>query len=730
MAQSANGNVVPLGDHPRARARLSSQESASVLTSCRDMALDRMCSALGGMLDKVEDELFELANKSTDREAQHLYLDAHAQARDKRLQIESTFRQHFLDCFNRKVRGESATPPHSLGSGELKLVEDDDLEETLAVSEMSRKLKAACEDELFALGQRMGFLMERPELADDANPLSPATVCSALKDACDQLQSGFRVRMAVLQQLERHAESALHDIYHDVNLHLVERRILPEVRAGTRRAPSTPKREAAAEAASNEPADLFSTLAQLLAAGNGNAAGGNAQGGAPAGKATPVSPRAFVTELTRMHRDDPVSQEEAAGALVNVVRALKQGENAAAIGSVDAMTIDLVAMLFDYVFEDKHIPASVKALLGRLQIPTLKVALLDKTFFSAKSHPARRLIDRMAELSIGLDDSNEKGSVTLAFIGEVVDGILTEFDTDLELFESMVRRVEEHIGEHKQAEADIVQRSARVIEAREREEVARLVSEEEIQRRLKAHSWVPPVVRAVLEQHWTRAMTAAYLAEGEGTAAWHDLGTTVEDLLWSVEPKSTADDRKRLVTQLPAMLKRLQAGMERAEMSDAERDTFLGALVDCHAAAVKAGLRGMAVVPEAPAPVALPPQDPELESQLLPAGDVQVEEIRLKAGPVRNVFTRTGIWTNLQRGTWAEFVRPSGAMRARLTWISPNKGVYLFTNPLSGAVAVSISPEALAEQMRLGHARLLDHAPLVERAVDSMLQNLRNKQAG
>src|SRR5207244_13297096 len=83
-----------------------------------------------------------------------------------------------------------------------------------------------------------------------------------------------------------------------------------------------------------------------------------------------------------------------------------------------------------------------------------------------------------------------------------------------------------------------------------------------------------------------------------------------------------------------------------------------------------------------------------------------------------------------QRGTWVEFKRPqAGSSRARLTWISPNKGVYLFTNPASPTAAVSISPEALAEQMRLGEARVIDAAPLVERAVDSMLATLREARA-
>src|SRR4030095_12650245 len=100
------------------------------------------------------------------------------------------------------------------------------------------------------------------------------------------------------------------------------------------------------------------------------------------------------------------------------------------------------------------------------------------------------------------------------------------------------------------------------------------------------------------------------------------------------------------------------------------------------------------------------------------------------AGAVRNVFTRTGIWTNLQRGTWVEFSDADApGMRARLTWISPNKGVYLFTNPQSPAAAVSISPEALAAQTRLREARILDDGPLVARAVDSMIANLRGDAA-
>ncbi len=735
MVKQATGNVVPLGDHPRARARLSPKESADVLSGCRELALERMARSLSGMLDRLEDDLFELADKAVDREAQNTYLDARAQAREKRSVMEAAFRRHFIDFFNRKVRGDAGSGESAeVKPGELTLVGDEDLEETLAVREMSRKLGAACEGELFALGQRMGFLLERPELEEDANPVSPSTICAALKDACDQIHAGLKVRLALLRQLERYAQVELQAVYHDLNVHLVERRILPEVRHGVRRSASPARRDAPAPSSPTpaQTGDIFGTLAQLLGASLPGAPGATAAAGLPPGFAAaggaPMAPASFLSELTRMHREGGQLTAASGGEmLVNVVRGIKAAPQSASLGTVDAMTIDIVAMLFDYIFEDRHIPAVVKAQLGRLQIPTLKVALLDRNFFSSKSHPARRLLDLLAESAIGLDEANAGDGAVLALIESVVQQVLAEFDTDLGLFEAQAGRVAAFIEERKRAEIAVVERSARLLEEREREEIARAVAEEEVERRLDGNVWAVPALRDMLRETWVKALARVQAAEGEGSPAWKSLIATMDDLLWSVEPKVAAEDRKRLVTMLPSMLKHLQDGLQRGELDAARREEFLGALVDSHAAAVKSGLRGLAALPAATEPEA--PEPAEIAREVVPAGEIRVEEIRLRTprgkAPVRNVFTRTGIWTNLQRGTWVEFTGAAASVRARLTWISPNKGVYLFTNPLSSVAAVSISPEALAEQMRKGEARVLDDAPLVERAVDSMLANLR-----
>jgi hypothetical protein len=82
--------------------------------------------------------------------------------------------------------------------------------------------------------------------------------------------------------------------------------------------------------------------------------------------------------------------------------------------------------------------------------------------------------------------------------------------------------------------------------------------------------------------------------------------------------QACADDRKRLVTMLPGMLKRIQLGMERAELPEADRVVFLGHLVDCHAAAMKAGMRGLA--PCRCARAGARARVPELERSTVPWG--------------------------------------------------------------------------------------------------------------
>src|SRR5690606_22425421 len=109
------------------------------------------------------------------------------------------------------------------------------------------------------------------------------------------------------------------------------------------------------------------------------------------------------------------------------------------VGEVDEDVINLVSMLFEFILDDRTLPDSLKALIGRLQIPLLKVAVLDKSFFSRGSHPARRLLNEIATAAMGWGDQDEAQRDSLyQKIEQVVARLLNDFVDDPGIFSELL----------------------------------------------------------------------------------------------------------------------------------------------------------------------------------------------------------------------------------------------------------------------------------------------------
>jgi hypothetical protein len=795
----ANPNVVPLGG-AFGKRRMMKPEMVAVINDCRDIALKRMTEALAKTLDTIEDELFSLAEKSIDREQQNLFLDARAQAREKRSAMESQFRKQFLGFFERKVAGADEaekTKAVDFSSLEMSLVEDDALEEKLAIDDITKRLGNKCDDELRAVSQRMGFMLSEPELKDDANPVAPDTIVKALQAACDQMAANFQTKLTVMRMIEQGFAKEMHGVYRDINTHLVSREILPQIRVAYRRPQASGARKAADTADSNAasgesaakstaataPNDLFATLQQLMAGSASGAAfaATTHDGTVAAEHAGAVTSAGLLNALSRFQEQFEAGQFQGAQfaamdrvhnfvpgetpvATLNVVRELKEQGVANTGNQVDAMTIDIIAMLFDYVFEDTAIPDAVKALLAKLQIPVLKVAIMDKAFFSKKAHPARRLLDVLAEASLCFAGHANKEDPLFQKIESIVDRLHHEFETDVALFEQVLADFEAFMLVHESASADMVERSARALHDGEKREMARMIALDETERRASAND-LPEAVTSMLRGPWARALERIYLREGGRNQHFADALEVAEDLVWSVAPKLDADARKSLVGMLPSLLKRLQDGLDIAAVEQQDRDLFFAALVDCHAAAVKAGLRGESVSALLSANQNSAASAP-LFQRLIDEERVRDDAARsaTRSGVSRIQFTEDGVeieeiagaaptpdtdsgateadgnngafnftseidMPTLKRGMWVEFLQASGEkVRAKLSWVSPLKGVYLFTNP-GATEAMSIAPDALLQQFRRGVAKLMEESSLIDRAVDRMVSSLSNANA-
>ena len=804
-----------------------------IIERCREMAVGSLSGALKGMLDRLTDHFFELAEKAVQMEIQHLYFDAMTITRDKRSMIEHGFRLHFIRNFNAAVHPEQNKHTSFDEASEFGLVAPDELEESIALQEMAAKVKGNCREELFALDKRIAVLLHDPELASHKNPLGPDVLANAFMEACRETDASLKVRLLLVTMWDKHMQNGALSMYYEVNQYLVEKNILPKIKREIKRQGMSEAAQimvAAVEAmeVSQDEGDLFSTLQHLMSAAmargtlpgmgqgayptpsvsTGGMAQGAAMGGVPNGTVSGVASGMsggiaggavlahnpmILTQLTQLQHG--AAGGWGAGVAVDgasfvpgnasVLRDLKHTELGASLGPVDALTIDIVAMLFDFIFEDKQVPDPIKALMGRLQIPVLKAAMLDQAFFSKKSHPTRRLLNIVAEAAIGWDETIDHDSPLYQAVEGMVRDILDEFEDNLAVFGRALDDFERFLEAQERATDALIEVSVALIETREREQIktenAQNMAEEAVRARASDID-VPDTVRLFLCQEWIKPLRAAFSQGGAESPAWLEVVGIMDDLIWSVRPKFSRESRQYMVKTLPALLRRLQEGMAKAEITQEARDHFMSQLVTCHADAVKAGfnvptepqlapddawknavLSRQAIQKQAASEsaVVLPFMRPEsvkdrgevkleiiksstddaLEMEEIVIGSVGWVErddqdfdslTQFTVAPELEVVDKTEakhLVDELKPGTWVEFSHQGeDKLKAKLKWISPLKNAYLFTDR-QGKRAATMPQDKLGAAFRIGSARIIDDQPLLDRAVDNMIESLKQAVA-
>lgn len=795
MQDARRNNVVELSRF--GHGRRGGQEKAGLLNACGEMAASRLAAALNKTLESVAAELLELTDRVTAYEMRRIYNAALDFAREQREVVETEFRRNFYQRFKRECRRDGARQSGGvdLDATQLSLVEPDDLEESLAASTIENALNNTCGEELFGLAKRVGVLLDDPELEQGANPIGPEVIGAVVMDTLKGQGLAVKTQLVLVPLINKTLSRRVREVYQELNRHLVDQGVLPTIRVGVRKpatppAPSVPAPTAATEAATKSPAgaedaqDLLAVLRHFLAAGGLAGAAvppAPLPGGLPAGllpavdgqpvadTATPVliTP-AVLQSLTRLQRGqvegaavEGFDPARLADGQVNILREIRGSAVAGNLGQMDTMTLDIVAMVFDYILDDRRIPDAMKALIGRLQIPVLKVAMLDRAFFSQKTHPARRLLDALAGASMGWDEDEGHAGGLYRKVEELVQRVIAQFDDQVDIFSTALDEFLQFEADEKRRVDEATGQSAQLIRQREQVELGRVVAHNEVESRLFDRE-MPDFIRAFLLGHWEQLLALHWARTGEGGEAWREALATMDDLIWSVAPMKQAEDRKKLVALLPDLLKRLEQGLVALSTPREIRDQFFTGLVKCHAMAVRAGLRGgkealpapgLAPIPmaeptpeaeagvefmEIPAAAETPAVDPALLEEIAAEPEERQEVEEIVIGDVgwlargsevleKDEFERQV--QRMKRGTWIEYRQEDGATaRAKLAWVSPLKGIYLFTNRL-GQRAMSINAEGLAAKLRVGEVEVLDSVPLMERAVNSLLERLQMKVA-
>jgi len=710
------------------------QGDAVVLAECRDIVLDRLCATIAGALEGIRADLDSRFEQAISSEQVKLYTEAQRQLTLIGADIDQQFRSTFQRSFRQKTESSGAAEDvYAVDSGtvlEMSLVAREDVADEVAIHNLANRIGGTCEAELAELKPRMARLIGIDEVRAERDPFGPEAICQVLKDVCWKIDSSRSVKVLLLEQLANKLAAEVSSLYRDINRHLVSRNVLPRVRHTVRRSRTTGmagSRVSTAGAAvgsrdeSGEEGDLLAVLRDLLAARESSGSAAAACAGADA--ALEATGSEFLGLLDRLQRGESdltlggerLDLPSGGGDTGNLLRALSRSAASRRIGAFDAALIDVVATLFDYIFDDPRVPALMKGLIGRLQIPLLKLALADREFFSNRHHPARRLVNALAQSATDWEGAFGTGTGLYRIAEELVVRIQSDFSDGTGLFAVCLKELEDFLA-RKEHEAD--GRTAPIVaqlENRERLEIASAMATESVAAHA-ANGSLPESVRQFLAGAWVEVLTRAALDGGQDGALWRCALATMEDLVWSVAPKAGAGERQRLVRIIPTLLRSLREGLDRSGMETADQETFFAGLVRLHAAAVKAGMVAGTVRPEAaPAPAAT--TQPRKQEAAVPRFAVAAEDAG-ESGPL----------AGLARGCWLNVRDASGVVRrVRLSWVSPARTMYLFTNH-QGERALALSRPELERRLAEGSAALAQERPLFDRVVEGVLARLQSQE--
>jgi hypothetical protein len=390
---------------------------------------------------------------------------------------------------------------------------------------------------------------------------------------------------------------------------------------------------------------------------------------------------------------------------------LQQSLPRGSLSRADEHTLDLLARVFETVLLDDSIPPAARELLQALQLPVLKAALLDKRFFFEEAHPARRMVDLLSRMGWeqhkdGDDPVFQAMRRSVAQVADSDAGAGAGFEQAVAGLEASLAQEEDMQREAlvapvasalKQEKLSVAGRAAR--DAVALRIAAGLAEEGEDEHVHERAGDIAEVLSGFLEQRWTTVLTFAYSIEDDKPGAVGNATRAMDELIWSVKPKATQEQRKTLIARLPRLLATLNKWLDAIRWQDAERLRFFARLAEYHASIVRA-------------PIELTPER-QLELAVEAAQRDALRRVELENAAAEQEAARRQAFSpvdGLERGMWCEFRSEEGApqvvRKLRLAWVSPLRTLFIFSAG-GRREGFSMSAEKLAAALHAGAARVL-----------------------
>ena len=707
---------------------------SALLGECRGLIQDRLNDVIAQALSRISEDLTSEALRAKRYDHKLALLEAVMLVRENRIELEERFRESFGSVYERLLNPnvEDWPNPAPVSLDDLSLVSEDQVADQIQIDRLIMKARAALDPQQ-ALGvrARLGAMVEKDWFDDSRHPVAPEAIFEALRMTLQDVSTRPEIQSALLDAFEPYFSNNLNGIYRAVNDLLKKNQILPQIKptfvsdGPTNRGASAPA-EAAPQPAVAEAADASAGAAGIDPSWTAASIDRlqKALNSAYSGQSSGLTQMAQILANPAMLATDRLPMQPVWAPLVDSLTALQQGNanqsndlSFPALAQqvrdqgapIDLITVEIVGMVFDYIYNDRRLPDTIKQQLLRLQVVAVKAALLDRGFFARRHHPLRQLIDSISDVGADPDFDSDSGSPMLTGFDALLTEVIGTFNTDLQVFDDAIVKVEAIGREELARHADSLDGTSAVAARVEAEQLARSDARAEIEQRLNKN--VPDYTRVFLLETWSSAMARARVDQGDDIDpyAW-DLGLkSAEYLIWSVLPKRR-DDIPRLASILPGLIRGLNKGLDLIEFDPQARSAFFDELMKTHTREISAAKQRASKGDPDPVHVSI---------SISTDGTIRfVPNEKAKSAVLPENDQIDALLDGLKRGNRIEVAAEGESRLFKLAWVSPARTLFILSRHPDDSMTLQGSE--IASMLHRGLARVLSEESALDRAITSV----------
>lgn len=656
-----------------------------------------------------------------------------------------------------------------LSHSQLERMDETEVQERIELARVLKLVRGGAQQSLNELNAVMSALLGLGQVKPDRNPLRPQIYLAVLQDALLQAALPVQVRIVWVRHLGAPLGAALSASYaalaQRIRSYGVEPLPTPVPAAGE---PARAQGPAQRQNGTGDPSPSSSVLTldrlrQLLATQaaaqqevapdeavtqfsgelDWNAGVSAKADLAPAAEEPTTDfastvPAAFEA-LQNMNQPDDVIARLAQPTLMDRARQpesprQKLRKNCQTPSQV--LSFEVMVQMVDNLINDTRLIRGIRDVIENLEPALLRLVLVDVRFFNNKQHPARRLLQEITQrgLAFGSADSPEC-ALFIRSLHRYVNPLSRIHIDSAEPFDLALYNLSNMWSEQLAQSQQTVQQAMRVLNrAEERNLLAEKICES--LRQIPDMQRVPAPVVDFLCGPWSHVMAAAELDHPEGEDDPGGYKSLVTLLLWSARPDLTRQDLGKLTKLVSKLLSKLREGLVLIDYPSLKTSLFFDSLMKLHQQAFRpaseapapspqsatAGLLGnhthwlapaeakasgfMDLADEAPVRPPPPATGPLLDS---------VVPLANQAAPGMPASTLDALAT----GAWVEIAIKGSWQRSQLSWISPQRTMYLFTG--AQGQTQSMTRPSLENLLTKNALRLVADHSMVDGALDEIV---------